>query len=72
MNTDLDANIEELAGSLTGLMEPMMKGVWDLESQGGMRGALLRSFTAQGEKFLVKKDGKVGLKLVAWLALATK
>ncbi|KAL8721633.1 MAG: hypothetical protein Q9225_001722 [Loekoesia sp. 1 TL-2023] len=68
----LDDNIEELAGSLTGLMEPMMKGVWDLEGLGGMRGALLRVLETQGDRFLVKKDGKVGLKLVAWLALATK
>ena len=68
----LDQNIEELAGSLAGLMEPMMKSIWDLEEQGGMRGALLRVFQTQGDRFLVKKDGKVGLKLVAWLALATK
>ncbi|KAI4148945.1 MAG: hypothetical protein L6R39_002643 [Caloplaca ligustica] len=68
----LDDNIEELARSLTGLMEPMMKGIWDLGDQGGMRGALLRVFETQGDRFLVRKDGKVGLKLVAWLALATK
>lgn len=68
----LGDNLEELAGSLTGLMEPMMKGIWDLEDQGGIRGALLRVFEAQGDRLLVRKDGKVGLKLVAWLALATK
>lgn len=67
----LDDNIEELATSLTGFMEPMIKGIRDLGDQGGMRGAFLRVLVTQGDSVVVRREGKEGSELVAWLALAT-
>lgn len=67
-----DNTLDDLVRSLTGLMEPMMRGIWNLTDQGGMQGALLQVLETQGDKFLVKVNGKVGLKLIAWIAVATK
>ena len=65
-------NDEELADLLIGAFSSMTKQVWGEEGMNGMKEPLQEVLKTQREKWVVEEDGKVGIRMNAWVAIATK
>ena len=67
-----DVEIENLASRMAETMEAFVGGQWTQEEMGRMEDATMKVWRAQGDKYFIRDDGKVGMKMVAWIAVGRK
>lgn len=65
-------NEEELVDLLIACFSAMTKQVWGEDGVNGMKEPLQQVLKTQRERWIVEEDGKVGIRMDAWVAIATK